>query len=515
MRAALPARLLVSILALLTMLGIALPALAAPLTARTRVTATPATFYASVGTTGIFKSTTLTASWQASATSLPDDVLALAVGDVSRWRLVYAGLKDGGGVYISHDSGNSWAPSSLHSRTVYALLVSPRKPHEALAATDRGIYRSQDDGATWTLTIGVSQTVTALAQAPASPSTIYAGGAGMAWVSRDGGGHWSAFRAGLSSRATIAALAVDLSDPTMVYAATSQGLWRSRNDAWALLNKAPAKVFTGVVVTPSCLCAVTSAGTALYLSTDRGASWSSHTIQKLSSGATALAQDPLYPETLLVGDANGLVSLSMDSGLDWSPQSATVAGTIGSPVLALAIAHRPMLPVDGVPDPNQAGVRWFADKAGDGLGHTLRGAFLAYWQTNPTLIGFPQTEEFTDTQRGNVTAQYFDRMELLLQGNEVVPAPLGQEQLPITISATATYTIDTRFKTFYAQHGGMIFFGPPVSPAFKATNGDGTGRAYLVQYFRNARLEYHPEVPGGAVEGGLLGEQSLQARGWL
>ena len=55
-----------------------------------------------------------------------------------------------------------------------------------------------------------------------------------------------------------------------------------------------------------------------------------------------------------------------------------------------------------------------------------------------------------------------------------------------------------------------------MSPAFQQTNGDGTGRLYLVQYFRNARLEYHPEVAstGNTIEVGKLGEEALQALGW-
>jgi hypothetical protein len=38
-------------------------------------------------------------------------------------------------------------------------------------------------------------------------------------------------------------------------------------------------------------------------------------------------------------------------------------------------------------------------------------------------------------------------------------------------------------------------------------NGDGTGRTYLVQYFANARMEYHPELRATryAVSLGLLG----------
>ena len=48
-------------------------------------------------------------------------------------------------------------------------------------------------------------------------------------------------------------------------------------------------------------------------------------------------------------------------------------------------------------------------------------------------------------------------------------------------------------------------------------NGDGTGRTYLVQYFQNARMEYHPELAGtdNVVMVGQLGRQILHQRGWI
>jgi hypothetical protein len=57
----------------------------------------------------------------------------------------------------------------------------------------------------------------------------------------------------------------------------------------------------------------------------------------------------------------------------------------------------------------------------------------------------------------------------------------------------------------------------PISEPVKEQNGDGTGRLYLVQYFQNGRLEYHPELSGTSYEisVGLVGRAVLQKRGWL
>ena len=64
---------------------------------------------------------------------------------------------------------------------------------------------------------------------------------------------------------------------------------------------------------------------------------------------------------------------------------------------------------------------------------------------------------------------------------------------------------------------GALLFGYPLSAPLKERNGDGTGRSYLVQYFQNARLEYHPEPAGtgNEIELGLLGKEALKQRGWL
>src|SRR3712207_5949474 len=70
---------------------------------------------------------------------------------------------------------------------------------------------------------------------------------------------------------------------------------------------------------------------------------------------------------------------------------------------------RPILLTDRVPDPKQPGVQWFAPTS-----HTLRGAFLDYWNRYGGLaqFGYPITEEFTEpvgTDNKPYMVQYFER----------------------------------------------------------------------------------------------------------
>ena len=61
------------------------------------------------------------------------------------------------------------------------------------------------------------------------------------------------------------------------------------------------------------------------------------------------------------------------------------------------------------------------------------------------------------------------------------------------------------FLSFYDRHGGLDVFGYPISEEFDEVLAD--GRAYRVQYFERARLEYHAEHAGteNEVQVGLLG----------
>ena len=59
--------------------------------------------------------------------------------------------------------------------------------------------------------------------------------------------------------------------------------------------------------------------------------------------------------------------------------------------------------------------------------------------------------------------------------------------------------------------------GAPISRAFVAANGDGSGRRYRMQYVENARLELRPEQHNARfrILLGLLDSQSATLRGWL
>ncbi|HMQ35912.1 MAG TPA: hypothetical protein PKD53_34725, partial [Chloroflexaceae bacterium] len=228
------------------------------------------------------------------------------------------------------------------------------------------------------------------------------------------------------------------------------------------------------------------------------------------------------------------------------PTRALVVGTDG---LLVSYGYGPQAPAPTpapsdnparpVPNPNQAGVRFFPETS-----HTLRGPFLRYWEANGGLsrFGYPLTEEFAEVSSEDgrtYTVQYFERArfeyhpELAGTQYEVLLGLLGHwvtaerkgeapfQPAPPTGRPGAVYFAETghtmapEFADHWRRNGGLPIYGYPISEAFYEVNA-ADGRSYLVQYFERNRFEYHPELAGTPYEVllGLLGSEYLAAKGW-
>src|SRR5437016_2880446 len=88
-----------------------------------------------------------------------------------------------------------------------------------------------------------------------------------------------------------------------------------------------------------------------------------------------------------------LVGVALIALAGGGPVNATSPAQSETPTPQSASTPRPILLVDPVPDPQQAGVQWFGP-----TGHTLRGVFLDYWSKYGGLaqFGYPLTEEFVE-----------------------------------------------------------------------------------------------------------------------
>ncbi len=474
----------------------------------------PLIIYASVKDVGLFKTVGTSGVWQGPS-PLISTALSLSTLDQAHWRTVFAGLADG--LYISQDGAATWSPTGLHGHPVYAIEVDPRNVNSITVGTDRGTYHSADGGTTWSQGTSITIQLRSVV-AGSAPNGLYAAGNSHVYLSTDGGAHWKGIDQGLPSRQTINALAVAPTRPYTLYAAGSLGVWQQVNGTWTALGHGlPARAYATVSVDAGHVLVCSQLDPTLYVSADGGLSWTHRPIKGLSTGIYAFAQDPSVPSTLIAGDANGNVAISSDYGVTWAVPGGAVAGTVGSPVNALAVIRRPVLPSDGVANPHRSDIAWFDHNGG----HTLRDPFLSYWTSvasAPDAIGYPLTEEFNDPHYGNAPAQIFDHMELVQTADGVYPAPLGADLAPAAYvnSCQQSCAVDPTFQAFWSAHGGADVLGPPVTPAFRQSINDGTGHQYLVQYFRNTRLEFHPELSGAGddVRAGALGTVRLLALGW-
>ena len=143
-------------------------------------------------------------------------------------------------------------------------------------------------------------------------------------------------------------------------------------------------------------------------------------------------------------------------------------------------------------------------------GHWVTDEFLVKYQEIPNpseLYGAPITESFEDTLSGR-KIQYFEKVRFELhpelpEGLKVTLSKLGEflYEEGQTLSAPANapacrtfvqseYAVCYAFQDFFEANGDVAQFGFPIS-GFEIHDG------WIVQYFQNARFEWHPENSAG------------------
>lgn len=128
-----------------------------------------------------------------------------------------------------------------------------------------------------------------------------------------------------------------------------------------------------------------------------------------------------------------------------------------------------------------------------------------------SVLGHPITEPFTDPQNGRLL-QYLQTLRLEIEPEssplQIIIFPLGEWALAGLNPAVAVPEpgpVANEFQAFYEAYNGADLLGPPLTAGF-------TLEERRVQFFRNGRLEWHPELPPAQqVRLSHLGQAHFQA----
>jgi hypothetical protein len=174
-------------------------------------------------------------------------------------------------------------------------------------------------------------------------------------------------------------------------------------------------------------------------------------------------------------------------------------------------------------------------------GHSLGGAFAAYWNANGGLarFGYPLTEELIEPEGGSGrprVVQYFERArfehfpEYSNTPYEVQLGRLGDAalrrqgvdwQLEPRVGGAPPeclyfpevgHSICPPLRAAWEQAGGLMLVGYPLTEAFPRTD-SASGTVYTVQYFERNRIEHHPANAGTPheIQFGLLARELFTA----
>jgi photosystem II stability/assembly factor-like uncharacterized protein len=243
-----------------------------------------------------------------------------------------------------------------------------------------GVYRSSDDGATWSpVTSGLPTRsgnvahglapVYVLAADPATPSVVYAGTSQGLYKTTDGGTTWTQKRDSIGDR-SIRAIVIDPTTPTMVWVAVNNGVHRSLDggDDFTRLVTGLSDTDVEHLVQASSTMLYAGTDSGVFVSSDSGATWSA------SSGSPifveSMAVDPADPSTVFVGSTAGSLSRTTDGGTSWASRrtglpnsSAVVDISFGSTSSILFAA----LDGDGLYTTTDAGANWSLVGGGTGM----------------------------------------------------------------------------------------------------------------------------------------------------
>ncbi len=152
----------------------------------------------------------------------------------SAWSVQDQGAGD---IFRSMDGGKTWQTMpAMHGKSVRAFAISASDPQTLVAGALDGVFRSVNGGEQWQKISPAGaeiKNVESIAIDPKDPNVIYAGTWHLAWKTANGGADWQHINKerGLIDDSDVFSVIVDSSNSSVVFASACSGIYKSDNGA--------------------------------------------------------------------------------------------------------------------------------------------------------------------------------------------------------------------------------------------------------------------------------------------
>ncbi|MFN7928458.1 MAG: hypothetical protein U0Y68_11010 [Blastocatellia bacterium] len=291
----------------------------------------------------LFRSTDEGITWQRvkPGVNAPGYALNLIHFDNERPKVIYIGaiqIKNavsdatGGAIFVSTDDGESWREIEvMHGRSIRGLVQSSKDPNVLLVAARDGIYRSKDRGTSWERITPENdpelRNFHSVATDPRDANTIYVGTTHLPWKTHDGGLTWERFGHkdnGVLDDSDIFCIRIDGTNPESVFMSACSGIYKTLDAGikWTKLSGIPfTSRRTHVIYQHPARPEVVFAGTTegLWRSTNGGQTWGLVTSRK--QVIHAVAAHPEQPDRIYIGTEDSGILISTDGGETFEPSN--------------------------------------------------------------------------------------------------------------------------------------------------------------------------------------------------